>query len=710
VISLIWKEWRENLKWAAVPSILILGPMAVFGVPMLLESKYLAYVSLVAALSGALLGFLQVYSEAMGDKRSVLLHRPLSRSGIFLAKVIAGVGLYLLALLTPTAIAVVLAATPGHVAAPFEWGMAVPWLVDVFMGLVYYFAGMLVAQRQARWYASRCLPLAAGLFASILVWNVTELWHALMVLGLMSGVVALGAWGSIFGDGALGQQPRWARLGLTGTLLTGLVAIGFGAKVMIAREVLPLYDYFPFEMGRRGDILVVQKENDSPDGRIQSITDLSGQVPLDLEGERLDNFAFIKVITRAAMAGIRPKTISYRSRSRYLLEFKNKTKPSKEDWWFAPTQGRFVGYDKDTKRLIGSFGPDGFADPDQSGGEKFLGDVCSIALHPEPWVRYPIAFPYGVYTVDFRTGKVQKLFSPPYGDKAVWASEREDEREKWFHIFVGTEKTLHVFDQSGAQVFTALLPAGLKSYRQMLVGRFDNPRRYWLWHVAKWQIPVSIQDTMDEVQLVTYDHAGNEILPRKTVPPRPGAVRDGVRPTAYHAFSGLVTPPVELIGLVGAKAHLDSAAQAEDREEISRSLQFFTDTTQLYIPGITWDLRARPGLGLSFAGLMLLASVCSCISCFVLIQRSAFSAAQRLEWAACGLLFGPYGLLLMVVLLDRPASVPCPSCRKSRVVTRERCEHCGAAHAVPRADGTEILEPVKAISEPALTTCDGGRL
>jgi len=690
--SLIWKEWREHFKLAVVPSILLLGPMAVLGVPMLLEAKYLAYVSLVAALYGALLGFLQVHSESMGDKRSVLLHRPLSRTRIFLAKVIAGMALYHAALLVPTVIAIILAATPGHVGAPFEWGMAVPWFVDVFTGLVYYFAGMLVAQRQARWYASRCLPLAAGLCASILVWNVTEWWHALLVIGLMSGLVALGAWGSTFGDSNWGPQPRWARLGLAGTLLTGWLAIGFGTKVVIAREVVPLYDYFPFEMGRRGDILMVQKEHDSPDGRIQSITDFAGQVPADLAGERLDNFAFIKVIARAAMAGPRPRTISYRSRSRYLLEFKNKTKPSKEDWWFAPTQGRFVGYDKDTKRFIGSFGPDGFADPGQSGGEKFLGDVCSKALHPEPYVRYPIAFPDGVYTTDFRTGKVQKLFAPPAGEQVVWASEREDEREKWFHIFVGTEKTLQVFDEAGTRIFFAPLPIGLDGYRQLLVGRLDHPQRYWLWYVAKWQLPISMQDTMDEVRLVTFDLSGNEILPRKTAPPRPGAVRDGIRPSAFHALSGLVTSPVEVMGLVGARAHLDRTTLAEDREEISRSLQFLTDTTQLYIPGITWDLRARPSLGLGFAGLMLLASVGSCISCFVRARRSAFSSSRCLGWAACGFLFGLSGLLAMATLLDRPAFVTCQSCRKSRVVTRERCEHCGAAHAVPQRDGTEIFE------------------
>jgi hypothetical protein len=52
--SLIWKEWRENVTWAAVPSLLILGPMF-FGVPMLMHSSYLGFVSLVAGLSGAFL-------------------------------------------------------------------------------------------------------------------------------------------------------------------------------------------------------------------------------------------------------------------------------------------------------------------------------------------------------------------------------------------------------------------------------------------------------------------------------------------------------------------------------------------------------------------------------------------------------------------------------------------------------------------------------
>jgi hypothetical protein len=65
-------------------------------------------------------------------------------------------------------------------------------------------------------------------------------------------------------------------------------------------------------------------------------------------------------------------------------------------------------------------------------------------------------------------------------------------------------------------------------------------------------------------------------------------------------------------------------------------------------------------------------------------------------------LFGLTGFLLMITLLQWPARIACPKCRRPRVVTRERCEHCDAAHALPAPDGTEIFEQNPAIAHPAL--------
>jgi hypothetical protein len=58
----------------------------------------------------------------------------------------------------------------------------------------------------------------------------------------------------------------------------------------------------------------------------------------------------------------------------------------------------------------------------------------------------------------------------------------------------------------------------------------------------------------------------------------------------------------------------------------------------------------------------------------------------------CGLVFGPIGVLLMLALREWPARIACPGCHKPRVATRNTCEHCGAPHARPRTDGTEIFQ------------------
>ena len=142
-----------------------------------------------AVFPGAALGFLQVFFEARGDKRSLLLHRPISRSRIFLGKALAGVALYVLALGIPFACLESWFATPGKMPAPYHWRTGLPWLADILSGLVYYFAGMLTAQREARWYGSRGLALAAAFFLLLpSVWILPEFWQRpLVAIGIIGG-------------------------------------------------------------------------------------------------------------------------------------------------------------------------------------------------------------------------------------------------------------------------------------------------------------------------------------------------------------------------------------------------------------------------------------------------------------------------------------------------------------------------------------------
>jgi hypothetical protein len=56
----------------------------------------------------------------------------------------------------------------------------------------------------------------------------------------------------------------------------------------------------------------------------------------------------------------------------------------------------------------------------------------------------------------------------------------------------------------------------------------------------------------------------------------------------------------------------------------------------------------------------------------------------------------------MLALQEWPARVACPRCRRPRVVNRDTCEHCGAPHASPTPDGTEIFEPATPVAHAAL--------
>ena len=192
--SLILKEWREHLKWVPLPGLVLLLVFSIDKPDEPMPQVTIAcFFSVTAVIFGAALGFLQIVFESHGDKRSLLLHRPLYPSRIFLAKALAGVSLYLLALGIPFVCLESWKARPGNMPAPYHWRMSLPWLADILSGLAYYFAGMLTAQRAARWYGSRGLALAGAFFCSCLVWALPEFWQALLAIVILGGVVAVAA-------------------------------------------------------------------------------------------------------------------------------------------------------------------------------------------------------------------------------------------------------------------------------------------------------------------------------------------------------------------------------------------------------------------------------------------------------------------------------------------------------------------------------------
>jgi hypothetical protein len=691
--ALIWKEWHENLKWAVVPLLILGGPMALFGPPGLMDFEFLQFLSLLAGLFGAALGFLQVFFESRGDRRALLLHRPIRHSQIFWAKAAAGLALYFLAMGIPFACAVVW--TWAQLDAPFNWKMALPWLADILTGVVYYFAGMLAGQRDARWYGSRGLGLATGFLCSFLVWALPDFWQALLTILLFAILVATAARGSFLTGGDYSAEPRLAKTALGLTFIAGLLILGATVKLMIGAWFDADNKYW-YTLDRAGRLLVVHRQNNQV-----SITDLDGKEPPEFQGKHLDRLALKKweaPLTSPAWA----KFHSYRSPGRFLVPYGNETSLSGERWFYVPDYGRLLGYDGQTKKLVGTLGPDGFAPPSADSAHSAEGHFKGELHYPtKPYqVQGPafLAFSGGVYAADFRQRVVRCLFTPPTGQTVMWSVKWKDEDKKTTLVFLATDKAVHVVDEAGTPVFSAPLAYDRQSYGSLRFGRLDNPDRFVVWYEPSWYLGTGSGKVMPS-HLVEYDATGREIA-RRTVPPTPLP-----QPSYAQTLFGVITAPAEAAVIVAALEHLWSEARLNGGMEVKSLLFLLVYTATYFIPGVGWDRAPDGGPVLAYAALIALAAVVSGVICLLLARRFAFSRARRIGWLVCGLLFGPAGLLLMIAIQEWPARLACPGCRKLRVVIRDTCEHCGAAHAAPVPDGTEIFDQVGAGQQRATAAC-----
>jgi hypothetical protein len=681
--SLLWKECHANLKWAVLPSLLLLVPMVLLGGPDEPPTgDHLLGWHVVAAGFGAVLGFLQVFFEARGDPRALLLHRPLGPSRIFLGKAVAGVGLYLLGMGLPFAALAAWCATPGHLAAPFPGRAVLPWVADVLTGVVYYFAGMLTAQREGRWYGGRCLGLPAAFLATVLVWTVPELWTALLALGALAALLGVAAWGSFLTGGAYAPQPRVARAALAGTLLAGLLVLSVAAKIAVGRCLDPGVRSM-YVLDRQGQILLVRWTIGA--GPLDSVTDLEGRVPPEFQGKRVSRSAVDDIDARLVpLSAWGYRTRCYRNTGRVFVEYGNETLAGDEHWFYAPDQGRLVGYDAKHRLPVGSFGPDGFVPHGERPTGRFPGELIQ---HTDLWeVKSPncLAFPEAVYDVDFARHALQTLFTAPEGETVLAARRWKDLKRPPELLLIQTDRRVYVRTEAGAPLLSVPLAYDPRDYA-VSVGRLQDPSRYVFWYA-----PPGFHQPEDflslPIHVLEYDASGREVA-RREVPTRSPA-----EPSYAQALLGPGTPPAEAAALVGTARHLRAQARSSAGTDAWEVLELLDLWLPYLIPGSSWWMATRTGLVPGFLALSLVSAAACAAACFLLGRRATFGQARLVGWSLCGLAFGPVGLLLLLALGALPARIRCASCGGPRVVDRERCEHCGAAHAPPAPDGTEIFE------------------
>jgi ABC-type transport system involved in multi-copper enzyme maturation permease subunit len=675
--ALIQKELRENLKLA----VLGLGILALIlalnaqkystilkNLGGISESQqvYLPWQPLVSsdiligffcAIFGAVLGWFQIHNESHRDLWAFLIHRPTTRTEIFLGKVIAGLMLYVLATGLPLIGFIAWALVPGHVAAPFQWAMLLPTAILVLSGILYYFAGMLTGLRQARWYASRALGVGVALFVSVTFQSEPHLWQALVFILIGGIILATAVWGSFYSHGFYRGQPAPGRLALTGALMPGWGFVLALTTILLVESLLRNSNSYPqlqYQMTKDGTIYKVTHGN----GDQSDIVDLEGKPLIDSKTGRtigLVDFGRRECTQVQINPDFSDRAPRWRWFDRDCNRFTFWRATPDTLWYYWNKYGRLVGYDIATRRLIGSLGPDGFA-PNLSGDGSRLGDGRN---NNYPAVsRRIINTADTVYALDLEHRATKAIFTITNTPNETIGGIGEVSLNgyDWDYTIVVTRSYVRLLTPDGKAVWQFAYKSNHPAYGQITVAFLDSRNQFALWLVPSgytqektgWKLPMQVT-WLDREQ---------------------GVLKSTDLPVLFHNRHDFAREN-KLISL-----------------SISPMLMVMTPLTneQPRLEDIPWVL-----VKFSLVAALICIPVGWWLGC-----RYNLSVPARLGWAAFHLGFGIPGLLTFLSVQEWPAREACPNCKKLRTVDREKCEHCGADLAPPEKNGTEIFEPLEA--------------
>lgn len=589
----------------------------------------------------ALLGFLQGFSERHRDLWAFLVHRPLTRRQLFLGKVTPGLALYAVAGGLPLLGLLLWVRTPGHVAAPFDWAMTLPVLADYLTGVGYYFAGLIVAIRQARWHGTRLLAVGTALLLSFCAWAATG--FASVLLGLAVGIPLLVvAAAAVFdANGADDQLPAAGRVALPLTLAPGAaMLVLFGLAVAMVPWMRTRHDYSYYAMTRDGAVYCVTRQANGD----TTITNLAGQ-PYPFSGAKdrtvLGEFNGKMSASVGFVPGRPAQRPHYRQPGTFFSVFRAEAGVL---WVNDGLRGGLAGFDAATRQSVGYLTPDGF----------------SRTVPPRrPTLQVTHQHLYGtnaLYRVDLAKRELRPVLDVPAGDTLLKAQELAGGRAGTPHLVVMTRQSVRLLDENDRTVWSVAYPEALREDgRLSLQWLGDEPDAYH--RFALWFRPpgdFGKPSKPSETGTVYFYSASGQPEGNLTVP----ALKQDPAGTDWLGEAMAAVAPLTLVWW-----------------------------GSWYVSPLEDDWR--PMLIASGAG-----GVLAMLVGLALTHPFRLPLGRRVGWSLFLLLAGPTGLLVLWGVEDWPAREACPHCGQPRVVNRAACEHCGQPFNPPPRDGTEIFETV----------------
>ena len=676
--TMIWKELRENFKWAVL-ALLGLTLAEFYGLSeqrqtpgdyyndlTLCSSTFLLVTSFGCSIIGAALGIVQILPELRRDQWAALLHRPVSRGVIFSGKVAAGLLLYFGATLLPFLASIFYVAVPGQFAAPLVPGLLLPAFSDVFLGPVFYFAAILLCLHRGRWFGSRGL-LGLSVLPVFLL-HLSTGWPFLFPI-LSALVFLLAAWGTMLSNGPIQGRPWAARIAqLAVTLagaLTAWIIIILGLQFLPQGTVQPTSNFTEFEVTRDGQVFFATQQGL---GGTPVVTDMTGKVITDeryVGNNTYGNFCQLLPLADFQRDPDRPNPYlsrEPRNLQNYVLIVQQGYE-AKELWFLLVRENYFIGYDKLSRRCVGIFDADGYKPAGVTPKPFPLPVKKSMFGYTTPF--YFWSGPQ-LYALDFSERTMKPFFNAQ--DQRIFGAadlNRGTSTSKSPRVFVTLDDGLHLLDTQGKSVM--VIPyrhdPGMWSY----LWAADNPdlkQIYLQFSHDQWLDPVP---QPVPVFLDVFDAQGNF-----------------VQTYSHPSEASVPTPESWVMRLAEATSPLFPVLAVTIYDHV------FPPSTPTIETGTFWE----PSFQVELFGMMSLFAVSLGLGIltFFWARRVGFSPGSARLWTLFVLCFGLPGLVTFRLASDWPTRVRCPQCGRHRPIATAECPGCHQPWPIPAANGAEIFD------------------
>lgn len=679
------KECRQNIKWAILGMLAVALALAIAvgrnlprnqpnsgmnsGMYFALWDSVTTVYGFAPPLIAMLLGLLQILPEQRRDLWAFLIHRPASRTTLFWGKVAAGLVLYFGATLVPLLAFALWARTPGNIAGPFDWHLLLGALCGILLGIMFYFAALLTALRPARWWGSRALPVPAAIFAAFALGTQAggtslPLWLSQGLVLVVTALFCLTAYGAFLTSGLYEPQPRPARAALgiilfVGTTMTFFTLIGLAVASWNVLFPQPSETPVPapqYGVTWAGQIIRYVR---TWSGEIDNVYVMNGE-PLRLPAHESflgnENIINQQNLDPDMVGGEMPNVGSQQFVAAIPL-FRGNTH---EQWYYVQGTGRFVGYDTLTRTRIAVLHLPASSSDQEDYAQRLLNvqDINPLFPNKSGLFDLIVAFPHHLYRITSATLSVMPLSLPLHKEsltdiqsiQSILAFPRPGSEGRpvvkqtaEYQVAV-TKSRFLVLSDRGQYLFS--VPAHLSglppSEDEVMASVTPDGKDFFFWYD-------------NGLRLREYNVQG--VLQKQTnLPVLPSAYGIQSMPLGEGLIGLLIPPPL--------------------------------------VPVLAWDAVQHHQWPEWLRLMLLLSALAGFISAFLawrISLRCADRRAGRWAWTAGVFWLGLLGVLMLLALRGWPARETCPNCRRLRVVTRERCEHCGAPFAPVALDGTEIF-------------------